>query len=100
MKAALRADRMRTLIQARTKSESGSKTPNLFGTSDEIADRAVQLWQDGVFREDKSYNVSDACLQETEMFLEALTSGEMWALKSKLLFYYYLNWDDFADNKL
>ena len=84
MKAAVHADKMRTLTRAKSKSNSGGGiTQNLFGSADDIAGRAGQALQDGVYQENRSYNVSKVCLQDTEAFLEALLIQEMWALKSK-----------------
>ena len=52
--------------------------------------RAAQLLSnDGVGAPvDWRFDVSDKCLNHTEMVLEALVSGEMWALQSKSMSFY------------
>ena len=54
-------------------------------TGKDVRARAAQLLtNDGVGAPvDWRFDVSDKCLNHTEMVLEALVSGEMWALQSK-----------------
>ena len=57
----------------------------LMDTGKDVTARAAQLLtNDGVGAPvDWRFDVSDKCLNHTEMILEALVSGEMWALQSK-----------------
>ena len=65
-------------------------------TRKDVRARAAQLLtNDGVGAPvDWRFDVSDKCLNHTEMVLEALVSGEMWALQSKsmsfLLCFHYV----------
>ena len=81
--AAIHAERMRTLTKARTKASPGAIKQNLFVRADDLAERAGQALRENVYQDTRSYNVSEVCLKDTEAFLEALISQELWALKSK-----------------
>ena len=81
--AAVHAERMRTLTKPRTKANPGAVTQNLFVNADDLAERAGQALRENVYQDTRSYNVSEVCLKDTEAFLEALISQELWALKSK-----------------
>ena len=56
---------------------------NLLQDAGDMARRAEQALQDGIVSDTDRYNVSMACLSQTEAMLEALIYGEEWALKSK-----------------
>ena len=76
----------RQLFRDKSNSNVDQFGSNLLQDAGDMARRAEQALQDGIVSDTDRYNVSMACLSQTETMLEALIYGEEWALKSKYYF--------------
>ena len=76
----------RQLFRDKSNSNVDQFGSNLLQDAGDMARRAEEALQDGIVSDTDRYNVSMACLSQTEAMLEALIYGEEWALKSKYKF--------------
>ena len=60
-----------------------SLLPSIMGGKVDVTDLADKALKQGLRAADPSYEVSNLCLNHTEMFLESLITGQRWALRSK-----------------